>query len=257
MSLRMSQQWLWAAIVDGDEGLGAAEAMIEGGQLAPRARLAIYAGGYRLRLLECMRAAYPLLGAALGERLFDAFALDYIHAHPSTSYTLHDLGAGFAGHLAASMPDRAGETDGGAWADFMIALATFERALYAVYDGPGDEDAAASAAPVLARSLCLLRLTHPAQECLRAHQAGLPVVALPAEMTHLALARVGFRVVVERVTAVEYALLQRMRDEGVAAGLAEVRAGVGEEGLQRWLQRQRVRGLLRGGTAPAPSVAYE
>lgn len=242
MSLSAQQAWLWQAILAG--GARDADAIVHAGTLPPQARLGIYAGGYRLRLLECMRATFPLLQAALGERLFDAFAMDYIAAHPSRSYTLHALGDGFAAHLAATRPARS-DSDDGDWADFMIALATFERALCEVYDGPGDEGREDEAlAP--ARSLRLMTLGHPVHECLRRHQAGEAIVTMPARTTHLALTRVAYRVVVEAINPVEHAIFTRILRDGLAAGLAEVRAGAGDEGLALWLQRQQRRGLLVG-----------
>lgn len=243
MSLAQHQAWLWQAILAG--GAEDAGATVEGGALSPRARLAIYAGGYRMRLLECMRASFPLLRAVLGERLFDGFAVEYITAHPSRSHTLQAFGAGFAAHLAATRPPHS-ETDDGDWADFLVALAAFERALCEVYDGPGDEGRE-TADLAIARGLRLLTLSHPVHDCLRQHQAGAAVVAMPARTTHLALTRLAYRVVVEPLNAAEHAVFVRIRDDGLAAGLAEVRAGVGVEGLALWLQRQRRRGLLVGG----------
>jgi hypothetical protein len=246
MSLSAQQAWLWQAILAG--GAHDADAIVHAGALPPQARVGIYAGGYRLRLLECMRATFPLLQAALGERLFDAFALDYIAAHPSRSHTLHALGDGFAAHLAATRPARS-DSDDGDWADFMIALATFERALCEIYDGPGDEhreEGREDDALAPARSLRLMTLGHPVHECLRRHQAGEAIVAMPARTTHLALARVAYRVVVEPLNVVEHAIFTRILHDGLAAGLAEVRAGAGDEGLALWLQRQQRRGLLVG-----------
>ncbi|MFD0724580.1 HvfC/BufC family peptide modification chaperone [Lysobacter brunescens] len=246
MSLSAQQAWLWQAILAG--GAQDADATVHAGTLPPQARLGIYAGGYRLRLLECMRATFPLLQAALGDRLFDAFALDYIAAHPSRSHTLHALGTGFATHLAATRPARS-DADDGDWADFMIALATFERALCEVYDGPGDEhreEGGEDDTLAPARSLRLLTLSHPVHECLRRHHTGQPIEAMPARTTHLALARVAYRVVVEAINPVEHAIFTRILQDGLAAGLADVRAGAGDEGLALWLQRQQRRGLLVG-----------
>lgn len=262
MNLGSTQRWLWDAMLAGDGGIRDGDALIHGGSLPARDRLMIYAGGYRMRLLECMHAANPLLRSALDDRLFDAFALAYIAAHPSSSYNLHDLGAEFPDYLHRKRPDGNDEDDG-AWADFMIALARFERCLYETYDGPGDEyqgvhpDASQMACAddwqhdpdettgiALARSLHLLELSHPVQQCLRAHHAGERVTAMSAKRSWLAIARVDYRVVVEPLSAAEHALYLRVRDQGLNAALAEIRAGAGEEGVQRWLRRQLQRGLL-------------
>lgn len=108
--------------------------------LSARARIELYRSGYRIRLVECMRATYPALRHALGDELFDAFAADYVERNPSRSHTLLDLGAGFADHLAATRPDGhlpARERE--AWPDFLIDLARLERVFLEVYEGPGVE----------------------------------------------------------------------------------------------------------------------
>ncbi len=71
--------------------------------LSPLERLNIYNQAYFARLLECLRHEYSVLAAALGEELFDAFAVGFLESHPSTSYTLELLGmADFPEHLAAT-----------------------------------------------------------------------------------------------------------------------------------------------------------
>jgi len=65
-------------------------------------RLEIYHQAYFARLLECLRHEYSVLAAALGEELFDTFAVGYLQTHPSTSYTLERMGANFPEHLAAT-----------------------------------------------------------------------------------------------------------------------------------------------------------
>src|SRR5438046_8851204 len=64
-------------------------------KLTAEQRLDLYHRGYRLRLLESLRAVHPVLRHALGTELFDAFALEYLQACPSRSYTLFRLGEGF------------------------------------------------------------------------------------------------------------------------------------------------------------------
>src|SRR6266508_5931262 len=104
-------------------------------RLTAEQRLHLYHRGYHLRLLECVRALHPALRHALTEELFDEFALDYLRARPSRSYTLFRLTEGFADHLEATRPD-----GGEAWPDFVIDLARLERTFLEVYEGPGVED---------------------------------------------------------------------------------------------------------------------
>src|SRR5262245_53050770 len=58
-------------------------------------RLQIYNHAYFARLLDCLREEYSVLAAALGNEIFDAFAVAYLEAHPSQSYTLGQLGTQF------------------------------------------------------------------------------------------------------------------------------------------------------------------
>src|SRR4051812_450530 len=110
------------AVVRSTAGLGAPE------------RIALYRRGYRARLVECMHETHPALRHALGDGLFDEFALDYLAATPSRSYTLLDLGARFADHLEATRPD--GDE---LWPEFIVDLARLERAFHEVYEGLGAE----------------------------------------------------------------------------------------------------------------------
>ena len=103
-------------------------------------RLAIYGHAYYARLLECLREEFPVLKHALGEELFDAFAVEYLGLYPSRSYTLFRLGTNFPRFLAETRPDREGEgSPAPNWPDFLIDLATLELTFNEVFDGPGVE----------------------------------------------------------------------------------------------------------------------
>jgi hypothetical protein len=67
-------------------------------------RLQVYSNAYFARLLDCLREEYPALRHAAGEDAFEGFAIGYLQQHPSQSYTLADLGAGFPGYLADPRP---------------------------------------------------------------------------------------------------------------------------------------------------------
>jgi len=99
------QQWLMSQLLHPQ----ATESVIQqhlktNAKLSATARLQIYQTGYKLRLLECMKAEFAALHTFLGDDLFQLFALGYIQQRPSQSYTLFDLGAGFAEFLAATKP---------------------------------------------------------------------------------------------------------------------------------------------------------
>ncbi|OYW78173.1 MAG: hypothetical protein B7Z37_00605 [Verrucomicrobia bacterium 12-59-8] len=56
-------------------------------------RLEIYARQYWFRLLDCLYDDYPALRVFLGERRFHKLCRDYLAQHPSTSWTLRNLGS--------------------------------------------------------------------------------------------------------------------------------------------------------------------
>lgn len=55
-------------------------------------RLEIYNRQYWFRVINCFFDDYPGLRAVLGERKFHALTLAYLERHPSTRFTLRDLG---------------------------------------------------------------------------------------------------------------------------------------------------------------------
>lgn len=244
MNLQATQQWLWSVLQQSSDAVTDAKSRLCDGGLPALERLAIYARGYRLRLLECLRAEFPVLHSMLGARLFDSFALEYLATSPPSSYTLNDLGAGFPRYLAAQRPDAGGAAQHEDWVDFMIDLARLEWTTSAVYNGMGDEEAAPTERPTVARSLCLLQFTHPVHACLQAfrqnQEPGLP----QPSPTWLAVARRNYRVLIEPLNRVEFELLQRLQAGQTDAVLADIRAGAGGAGVALWLQRQVARGLL-------------
>jgi hypothetical protein len=61
--------------------------------LAPADRLEIYNKQYWFRILDSMLEDFPGVHAILGAKKFDELIYAYVSAHPSTTYTLRDLGA--------------------------------------------------------------------------------------------------------------------------------------------------------------------
>lgn len=109
--------------------------------LSSEERIQIYARGYALRLMECMRADYPALQNLLGDELFDTFAQAYLVRRPSNSYSLFDLGHDFPAFLKASRPnDSAATLEEQQKFDLPIELALLERARAEVYRSRGTED---------------------------------------------------------------------------------------------------------------------
>lgn len=98
------QRWMQTACLTGQLPLDAAQQLHGSPALPPADRLAIYAHGYRERLIATLRAKYPLLRTAAGDDVFDLFALGYLRARPPRSYSLIHYGTDFADYLAATAP---------------------------------------------------------------------------------------------------------------------------------------------------------
>ncbi len=195
-------------------------------------RLEIYARAYYARLIDCLRAEFPMMVEALGEPLFDDFAVAYLQQHPSRSYTLDHLGREFANYLAET------RRDGDAWLDFLPDLARFEWNIAEVFDGPGCEGQALLTGDQLrslsAESWPAARLV--AVPCLRVLQFDFPVDAYyrqlrgqqeapppEREETFVAVTRRDYVVRHFRVTAAEHALLSAVI-AGESVGQALMRA---------------------------------
>jgi hypothetical protein len=134
------QAWMQDAILEGTRD--DARTHVRGDdRLTAEARLGIYAAGYRLRLIECLRFEYPLLARLAGPTAFDLFAQGYVDAHPSRSYTLYEFGAGFADYLDRARPK--GDGDPHAPEAVPAALARVERARAEVLRARGLEGAEA------------------------------------------------------------------------------------------------------------------
>ena len=79
----------------------AASYMSPNNRLTSFERLEIYNRQYWFRLIAAVSEDYPTLNAVLGTKRFDALVLAYLGEHPSTSWTLRDLGAKLPAFLKA------------------------------------------------------------------------------------------------------------------------------------------------------------
>jgi hypothetical protein len=168
-------------------------------------RLEIYARAYYARLLECLRAEFPITVKAVGEELFDQFALGYLEMYPSQSYTLDHLGARFPQYLAETRPvDDDADTS---WLDFLVDLARLEWNIAEVFDGPGAEGATqlsqdqimaipperwADVRLVTVPCLRIIRLDFPIHDYYRALRNGQEAVPPDRAETFLAITRRNF-----------------------------------------------------------------
>ncbi len=209
-------------------------------------RLSIYGGAYYGRLLECLREEFPVLRHALGEEVFDAFAVGYLQQYPSRSYTLFQLGADFPRFLGETRPGPEGEESPAAgWPDFLIDLAALERNFNEVFDGPGEEggrlpdagrlrsispERLLEARLVGAPCLRLLSLRYPVHHYFIAvrRQEG-PAPPAPAEI-FLAVARRRYVVRHYELSRAAYQLLHALlAGESVGQALRQAVGGTGTE----------------------------
>jgi hypothetical protein len=223
-SLADVQAWMQAAIL-ADNAEGARGRVRDGNRLTAEARIGIYAGGYRLRLVECLRAEYPLLARLAGPTAFDLFVQGYIAARPSRSYTLYDFGAGFADYLDASRP--AGDGTAQAAEAVPAALARVERAKAEVLRAegverlPGDADRPvllqmlALAAPTWRRpdSVRLLALPFDFTETLASPEGDAPPAWPTAAPSLLAVARTDYRIGCHRLERWQYEWLASLPED--------------------------------------------
>ncbi len=185
-------------------GLEVGEAVRGSNRLSAEARLDIYARGYLMRLLECLRAEFPILLALVGDQVFEMFATSYVWGRPPQSTSLYDLGAGFAAFLEATRPP-SGSGPGSIEA-LPASLATLERARAEVWRARGLENEPAHHAAeaftlmISGTSMCLpdsvrlLRLAFDFADAIAAANRGeRPEVPRAAE-TLYAIARSRYRV---------------------------------------------------------------
>lgn len=192
--------------------------------LTAAGRLAIYSHSYFARLQECLRAEFPVLLHALGEKLFNFFTFEYLKAYPSRSYTLNHLGENFPRYLAETRPDSDAPPNAReSWPDFIIDLATLERAFSRVFDGPGVEDRQildanqlltigqlheARFLPVVC--LKLLSFRYPVGQYFRAvRNQEDPALPQPTD-TFLAMTRRSYTVLIHELTGRQYDLLSAL-----------------------------------------------
>lgn len=252
------QGWMQGELLGG-EAAGDAEAidrrLTPSATLSSAERLAIYRRGIRLRLLETLRGMLPVFRTTVGAEVFDRFALDYLERHPPRSYTLARLADGFPAYLDTTRPKDGDPNDPRVrWSSFLVELATVERLLLEVYDGPGleqrpspDRNALMAIAferfdvlrPVPAPCLRLLDLDFPVHHHLeivrrrKQRTSGGEPLAIPyPEPTHLAICRREFRVVLHPLEPLQYALLEIL--DGHLTLDRAVRSVVGEGEPLSW-----------------------
>lgn len=226
-------------------GLHAEDVVAQTRGLSVHERLAVYTGGYVLRLLECMRADFPVLRGFVGDSVFDAFAKAYVITIPPASHSLYDLGADFPRFLAETKPTNWALDAGiSAMLDLPPQLARIERARAEVMRARGTEDDPPAAEPLSPFAVFGEELMVQATPCLRLLEMKFPLVeflkssdrgerpersAPPTPRTSLvAVGRSNYRVHVEEISLWQFAFLRAC--EQPTSIYSAVRVGALESG---------------------------
>jgi hypothetical protein len=174
-----------------------------------------------LRLLECMRADFPVLRGFVGDSVFDAFAKAYVITRPPGSPSLYELGADFPRFLEETKPGREGLDAGlSDLLDLPGELARIERARAEVMRARGTEDDPATE-PLSPFAVFGEELTLQATPCLRLLELKFPLVdflrsadggerpAPPApRASFAAVGRANYRLYMEELTPWQFAFLK-------------------------------------------------
>jgi hypothetical protein len=186
-------------------------------------RLNVYSSGYILRLLDCMSADFPVLQKFIGEEVFNSFVKAYLIYHPSSSFTLYDLGKAFPGFLSRTRPKTIpGEEDGNsAFLDLPIALAQLERARQEAMRAHGTETSD-SRDDITMEDIMFQPIRVSVPGCFQLLQVAFPMkqffeavyrdeeyeLPLP-QKTFMAVSRKNYRVVMEELTEWQYLFLKQ------------------------------------------------
>jgi hypothetical protein len=132
-TLEALQQWMLKAITEpvGVAADGIDEAILPSRQQSAGERLGVYRNAYFARLLEVLRELFPCTRFAVGDELFDAFAVAYLRRYPPHSYTL--------GRLADKLVEYLDETRPADWGAFVVELVRLEQAIDRIFDSAGPE----------------------------------------------------------------------------------------------------------------------
>lgn len=194
----------------------------EGGA-SVHARLNVYSSGYMARLLDCMYADYAISKKFMGDELFDSFAKAYLMYHPSTSFTLYDLGKAFPDFLGKTKPQPQ-EGINNSHFDIPATLARVERARQVAMRAPGIENDVIDTNQVDIQDMLFGTLNISVPECLQLLELNFPMkqffqavyreeeYELPSpQKSYMAISRKNYHLVLEEITETQYLLLTECR----------------------------------------------
>lgn len=221
-------------------------------------RLAVYADGYRTRLMDALAEELPALSGFMGEPLFRTACHRFVEANPSTHRNLRWYGAGLADWLAATEP----------WRELplLAEIARFEWTLGLAFDAPDEPTLAlADLAGLAPEAWATLRFAlHPAVHLLDLH-GNAPAMRMAADANEpLPAAAHSDQAVtwlvwredqVSHFESVEASEAWALRAAGAGLSFPELCAGAthwhapseAPAVAAGWLRNWITRGLLQGG----------
>jgi hypothetical protein len=258
-----SQRWMADAIrrpetLLDDPSMRAAcdEIVADDGRLSPVEQLEIYREQFFFRHIDALVEDFPGVRHLVGAERFHDLAVEYLGAHPPTSFTLRDLGDRFPTFLRAH---RAIDAHA-----IVCDMADVEWAFVEVFDAAGAErldaarlatvpaDAWANVALVLHPTLRLVRLDHPVHRMREAILAGEDPPLPEARPVHLALFRDELQIRYDELDPACFALVEEL-GRGTPLGAAcdaiasrffpDDPAAVGAR-LEAWFARLMALGLI-------------
>jgi len=96
------------------------------GEMTTNERIAIYAEGYQLRLIEALQDSYPALHTLMGDDDFESLCLEYIDNYPSKHFSIRYFGLHLAEFLCENQDYKNSE--------LLQEMARFEWALRGAFD---------------------------------------------------------------------------------------------------------------------------
>jgi hypothetical protein len=193
------------------------------GSASVHTRLNVYSSGYMARLLDCMYADYAISKKFMGDELFDSFAKAYLMYHPSTSFTLYDLGKAFPDFFDKNKTQPQEGIDNSHF-DIPATLARVERARQVAMRAPGIENDAVDTSQVGIQDMLFGTLNISVPECLQLLKLDFPMKQffeavyhgeeydMPSpQKTYMAISRKNYHLVLEEITETQFLLLTECR----------------------------------------------
>lgn len=226
-------------------------------------RLGIYNNMYLARLEEVLEQDYSTVRSLVGHDAFKAIVAGYVTRHPSRHWSLSELGCRFADYLRHEASDLE-------HADLLAEVATIERAIEEVFEGPRAEtvtpeqwqafppDLWAEARITLHPNIRLFEFAYPANTLLQSVLDSLDWRWPDPEPSRLLVYRREYTVWRSDLSPGEYATLCALRDKKTLGEAIEcaVEATDGDDEvvmreLGRWFQHWTAIGLFSAVAADA------